>query len=93
MLLVQSPELIVRKYPSLLGLPPEIRIASTVGAGDAMVAGIVVGTLRGLDLAARARLATAFSLGTLGEVGPNLPGPEVIESFVPRVQVRALGNH
>jgi fructose-1-phosphate kinase PfkB-like protein len=85
--------LFVEGDTALLATPPRITVASTVGAGDAMVAGILAGTLRGLDLAGRARLATAFSLGTLGEIGPNLPGAEVIESFAARVQVRALENH
>jgi len=85
--------LFVEGDTALLATPPRITVASTVGAGDAMVAGILAGTLRGLDLAGRARLATAFSLGTLGEIGPNLPAAEVIESFAARVQVRVLDNH
>ena len=84
--------LFVNSDSAVLAIPPAVTVKSTVGAGDAMVAGIVTGTLRGLDLAGRARLATAFSLGTLGEVGPNLPGPEVIESLAARVQIRVLGN-
>lgn len=84
--------LFVNRDSAVLAIPPAVTVKSTVGAGDAMVAGIVTGTLRGLDLAGRARLATAFSLGTLGEVGPNLPGPEVIESLAARVQIRVLGN-
>jgi fructose-1-phosphate kinase PfkB-like protein len=57
-----------------------------------MVAGIVTGTLRGLDLADRARLATAFSLGALGEIGPRLPPPPVVESFMQRVQIQPVDN-
>ena len=68
-------------------IPPAIQVKSTVGAGDAMVAGILSGTARGLSLADRARLATAFSLGALGEVGPNLPPMAVVEDFATRVQI------
>lgn len=75
---------------AVLAIPPAIAVKSTVGAGDAMVAGIVAGTLRGLDLPGRARLATAFSLGTLGEVGPNLPDQTVIDAFAARVQTHSL---
>ena len=70
--------------------PPAISVKSTVGAGDAMVAGIVAGALRGLDLAGRARLATAFSLGALSEIGPRLPPPATIEAFAERVNVRQI---
>ncbi|CRI63833.1 1-phosphofructokinase [Thiocapsa sp. KS1] len=82
--------LFVERGGAVFATPPAIKVKSTVGAGDAMVAGLVVGTLHGLDLAGRARLATAFSLGALGELGPNLPGAEVVESFAARVQVSAL---
>jgi 1-phosphofructokinase len=84
--------LFVERHSAVLAIPPTISVKSTVGAGDAMVAGIVAGTLRGLDLAGRARLATAFSLGTLGEVGPNLPAQPVIDAFAARVQIRPLSS-
>lgn len=77
---------------AVLAVPPAITVRSTVGAGDAMVAGLITAILRGLDLAGRARLATAFSLGALAEIGPNLPPREVVESFMERVQVRPLTN-
>jgi 1-phosphofructokinase family hexose kinase len=85
--------LFVENDAALLALPPQVEVRSTVGAGDAMVAGILLGTLRGLDLAARARLATAFSLAALGEVGPHLPAMQVVESFIAGVDIRPLQNH
>jgi len=75
---------------SFLAVPPPIPVESTVGAGDAMVAGLLAAHLRGLDLAESARLATAFSLGALGSVGANLPQARVIHSLVSQVSVRAL---
>lgn len=85
--------LFVEREAVVLATPPAIEVASTVGAGDAMVAGILTGTLRGLDLAGRARLATAFALGALGQLGPHLPDQEHIASLAARVQVTAPGNH
>ncbi|MBP0446112.1 1-phosphofructokinase [Roseomonas sp. SSH11] len=71
-----------------VGRPRVLR--STVGAGDAMVAGWLMGGLRGLDLAERARLATAFSLGALSTFGPRLPDAAEIASLANAVEVEAL---
>jgi 1-phosphofructokinase len=70
--------------------PAAVVVRSTVGAGDAMVAGFVLGKLRGLDLEGCARLATAFSLGTLTTVGPHLPPPETVEKLMEEIEVRVL---
>lgn len=45
--------------------PPSIAVRSTVGAGDAMVAGLVAAQLQSAGLNDTARLATAFSLYAL----------------------------
>jgi 1-phosphofructokinase family hexose kinase len=84
--------LFVERDTAVLAVPPAITVHSTVGAGDAMVAGILVGTCHGLDLAGRARLATGCSLGALGEVGPHLPGRDVIDALAARVQVSEVTN-
>jgi fructose-1-phosphate kinase PfkB-like protein len=70
--------------------PPAVIVRSTVGAGDAMVAGFIVGRLRGLDLEDCARLATAFSLGALSTVGPRLPPPETVEKSMDESEVEIL---
>ncbi|WP_433935226.1 1-phosphofructokinase [Sorangium cellulosum] len=74
--------LLVDAERALLAVPPPIEIASTVGAGDAMVAGVLAARLReGGDLEACARLGTAFAAGKLAEVGPVLPADERIEEL------------
>ncbi len=70
--------------------PPQMQVVSTVGAGDAMVSGLVLAKLRGLGLADAARLATAFSMGALSQIGPRLPPPTVVEAFVEQVGVEIL---
>jgi 1-phosphofructokinase len=70
--------------------PPKIEVVSTVGAGDAMVSGVVTGKLRGLPLADCARLATAFSIGALSQVGPRLPPVGTVESFMSQVAIQHL---
>ena len=64
--------LFARGDEAVFAVPGEVRVASTVGAGDAMVAGAVCAILRGLDLAETARLATAFSKVAIATVGPHL---------------------
>jgi len=65
-------------------------VQSTVGAGDALVAGYILGSLRGLPLTERARLGTGFALGALETVGPRLPPPETIEMLAASVTVRRV---
>jgi 1-phosphofructokinase len=73
--------------------PPSIEVVSTVGAGDAMVSGLVLGKLRGLNLAESARLATAFSMGALSQIGPRLPPTAIVEAFADQVTVEILNSN
>jgi 1-phosphofructokinase len=67
-----------------------MRVENTVGAGDAMVAGLIAAAARGADLETTARLATAFAAGKLGRAGPNLPGRETIEALAAKVEIVEL---
>ena len=64
--------LFVRAGEAVFAAPPPVWVASTVGAGDAMVAGVIAGTLRDLPLAEVAALATATAATKIGRVGPHL---------------------
>lgn len=74
----------------LVAVPPEIAITSTVGAGDAMVAGLVAAQLAGLSPEDSARLATSFSLSALSHEGPGLTSPEAVRAFMPDITLRSL---
>src|SRR5579884_1218218 len=63
--------LFVDQAGALIAIPPSVSVKSTVGAGDAMVAGLISGKVQGLSLPESARLATAFSLGTITRVGSD----------------------
>lgn len=80
---IEGPDAVVAR-------PPEVEVKSTVGAGDAMVAGFIVARLRGDSLADCARLATAFSVATLGQLGPRLPGRDIVESLADKIKVQRL---
>lgn len=68
-------------------LPP-VAALSTVGAGDAMVAGLVAGLAAGAGLAEIARLSTAFAAAKLARLGPNLPSPATVRALAADVDLR-----
>jgi len=67
--------------------PPSVAVRSTVGAGDAMVAGIIAAQIRNLPLVDTARLATAFSLSALTRTDDGSDLRASVEAFVSRVQI------
>jgi 1-phosphofructokinase len=71
----------------VIARPPEIKVKSTVGAGDAMVAGIIAAHLRGLPLAECARLATAFSIDALTRFESGITSPAAIDSSMDQVAI------
>jgi 1-phosphofructokinase len=58
------------RHEALLAHPLSVAVTSTVGAGDAMVAGLVAARLEGRSLTETAQLATAFAAAKLMRLGP-----------------------
>ena len=58
---------------TLMAKAPPISVASTVGAGDALLAGYLAGISTKLDATARAQLATTFARCSLARVERQLP--------------------
>lgn len=83
----QEGALFVDQNTAILAVPPGVHVKSTVGAGDAMVAGLIAGQAQGLSLSDCARLATAFSLARITQVGSQLPGAETLTSYFNLVEV------
>ena len=80
--------LFVTQTAALRAHLPALRVASTVGAGDAMVAGIIAALDEGAPLERLARLATAFAAGKLTRPGPNLPPRAEVEALAESVTVQ-----
>ncbi|GLR65940.1 phosphofructokinase [Acidocella aquatica] len=71
---------------------PALRVTSTVGAGDAMVAGIIAALSENAGLEATARLATAFATAKLQQAGANLPARQIVETLCAQVQITKQGD-
>jgi 1-phosphofructokinase len=82
--------LFVNRQQALLAHPVPTQLVSTVGAGDAMVAGIIAAQIAGLNLTECARLATAFSAAKLARLGPHLPAPDTVRALAQSVRISSL---
>jgi len=67
---------------------PVLQPMSTVGAGDAMVAGIVAALAENAALERIARLGTAFAFSKLGQLGPNLGSRDRVQNLAEQVQLQ-----
>lgn len=82
----------VQSDQAVLAQPPRVAVKSTVGAGDAMIAGSVAGLIQGMSLVECARLATAFSISAISRVGAGLPSQKTIRSYMKQVTVQNLNR-
>ena len=82
--------LFVEKDQAFVAKPPEVTVKSTVGAGDAMVAGLVAGLSKSMSLRECARLATAFSLSMITRLGRDLPPMKIINDFQKQVEITPI---
>ncbi len=69
---------------------PKVKIRSTVGAGDSMVAGLVTGFLRGDPTERTLRLAVACGAGTVGHSGTELFSQNELPRLMEQVSIRTL---
>lgn len=80
---------------ALHGRLPPVAALSTVGAGDAMVAGLIAGFQQGGGqqgdgLETVARLSVAFAAAKLGRFGPNLPDAATVRALAAQVVLSTL---
>ncbi len=81
--------LFLNRQTALLAHPPRVPVVSTVGAGDAMVAGIVWSLLEGMDLTQTARWSTAFGAYAVTRCGAGIQ-MAAVENLVEQVRVSVL---
>ena len=75
---------------ALLATPPRVTIRSTVGAGDAMVAGIVAAMIQGLPLEETARRATAHGAYAVTRVGAGIESQAELRELIDKVEIERL---
>lgn len=77
----------VTQDEAVKALPLKVDVATTVGAGDAMVAGTVKGVIAGHNLADIARTATAYSAANIERVEAGLPSESRLETLKKQVVI------
>ncbi|UVJ46638.1 1-phosphofructokinase [Pseudomonas sp. LS1212] len=76
--------------PALQALPPKVRVASTVGAGDSLLAGMVHGLLGNHSAEQTLRTATAIAAMAVTQIGFGITDTERLALLEGDVRVRAL---
>jgi 1-phosphofructokinase len=79
--------LFLERGQALLARPPAVAVRSTVGAGDAMVAGLVSAILRGQPLEDVARTATACGAYAVTRIGAGVEDPDELWNLKSRVEI------
>lgn len=80
----------VDRGKALLAKPPRVEVRSTVGAGDAMVAGIVSALLDDLPLEEAARRGTACGAQAVTHLGAGIENRESYRDLIEKVEIEPL---
>lgn len=75
---------------ALQALPPKVTVASTVGAGDSLLAGMVHGLLSGHKPEQTLRTATAIAAMAVTQIGFGINDPAQLKRLESGVNVRVL---
>jgi len=84
--------IVADKNEMLVVRPPAVVASSTVGAGDALVAGYVVGQARGLSLGDCARLGTAAATASVIQPGTQAGSLTEVEKLLEQVLVSRVSG-
>ena len=80
----------VNSVSTLVAKPPHCEIVSTVGAGDAMVAGLMYGLLMGEGIEHTLRLATAVSALAVTQSNVGFTNREQLAQMMAKVEIMSL---
>ncbi|MCY1400771.1 Tagatose-6-phosphate kinase [compost metagenome] len=78
------------RQPALQAWPPKVKVASTVGAGDSLVAGMVHGLLNQHSAEQTLRTATAIAAMAVTQIGFGITDSAQLAQFEREVRIRAL---
>ena len=77
----------------LMAQAPPVKVVSTVGAGDSLLAGYLAGCVTGLPAAGRAKLASVFAWCALEDVRRRLVSRSKIEARMRQIAIRDGATH
>ncbi|MCY1393680.1 Tagatose-6-phosphate kinase [compost metagenome] len=78
------------RQPALQALPPKVKVASTVGAGDSLVAGMVHGLLSQHSAEQTLRMATAIAAMAVTQIGFGITDSARLAQLERDVRISAL---
>ncbi len=77
---------------ALHSLPPKVTVASTVGAGDSLLAGMVHGLITGQEPHKTLRTATAIAAMAVTQIGFGITDAAQLKRLEGGVTVRSLSE-
>lgn len=84
--------LFITPEKALMAAAPPVKVVSTVGAGDSILAGYLAGLTTGAGATERAKLATVFAWCALEDVRRQLPSQAEIQKRIARIKVQPLSK-
>jgi len=82
--------LLIKKDEVYHSIPSKVDVNTTVGAGDAMLSGLILSEINEFSAMKSIKLATAYSMSAVETIGPYLSSKEKIEKYCDGVKIISL---